>query len=300
MRVLVTGASGFLGRHVVAELGKRRHEVLRLTRGPLDPADPRLKRWDPDQAWIDPEALTGLDAVIHLAGESIAGARWNEAVKARLLDSRVRGTKVLVDALASRSDRPKVLLAASAVGLYGERGDEDLDESSPAGAGFLAELCGRWESEAGRVTALGVREVRLRLGMVLGSEGGALRKMLPPFRLGLGGRLGSGRQWMSWIAMRDAVDATLFLMEREDASGPYNLCAPLPATNAQFTQSLGRALGRPARLPVPAFALRLAYGEMADALLLAGQKALPRRLKDAGFNWSQPYLGEALNHLVRT
>jgi uncharacterized protein len=300
MRILVTGASGFLGRHLVAALGRKRHEVIRLTRGPLDPVDPRLLRWDPSRATLDERAVQGLDAVIHLAGEGIGDARWSEATKQRIRDSRVLGTRLLVDALGAQAIKPKVFLSASAVGYYGDRGSEDLSESSAPGTGFLASVCVDWEAETARAEALGMRLVRMRLGLVLGPEGGVLAKTLLPFRLGLGGRLGNGRQWMSWIAAPDAVRAILLLLENKGCSGAYNLCSPNPVTNAQYTQSLRRALSRPALIPVPEFALRLAFGrEMADALLLAGQKAYPLRLKDQGFTWDMPYVGEALNRLLQ-
>ena len=300
MRILVTGASGFLGRHLVAALGRQRHEVLRLTRGPLDPSDPRLLRWDPTRDSIDERAVQGLDAVIHLAGEGIADARWTEATKQRIRDSRILGTRLLLEALGAQAVKPKVFLAASAVGYYGDRGSEDLFESSPPGAGFLSSLCVDWEAETGRAADLGLRLAQMRLGMVLGPEGGVLQKTLLPFKLGLGGRLGSGRQWMSWIASSDVVRAMLFLLGRPGSSGVYNFCAPNPVTNAQYTQSLRRALNRPALVPVPRFALRLAFGrEMADTLLLAGQKVHPLRLKAEGFTWSMPYVGEALNRLLQ-
>jgi uncharacterized protein (TIGR01777 family) len=299
MRILVTGASGFFGRQVVAALSRDRHEVLRLTRGPLDPADPRLLRWDPSKAQIDERAAQGLDAVIHLAGEGIADARWTEVYKQRLRDSRILSTRLLVDALAAQGRKPRVFVAASAVGYYGDRGSEDLTESSRPGAGFLASLCVDWETEASRAAALGVRVVQMRLGVVLGPGGGVLKKTATPFKLGLGGKLGTGRQWMSWIAAPDAVRALLLFLERERCSGAYNLCSPNPVTNAQYTQSLRRAFNRPALMPVPAFVLRLALGEMADALLLASQRALPLRLKAEGFDWSMPYVGEALNRLLQ-
>jgi len=299
MRVLVTGAAGFLGRHVVAALGRQRHEVLRLTRGSLDGADPRLVQWDPARGTVDPAALEGLDAVVHLAGEGIADARWSDAVKQRLRDSRIRGTRVLVDALAARERLPKVFLSASAVGYYGDRGSEDLSESSPAGTGFLPSLCQDWEAECARAGALGMRQAHLRLGTVLAPDGGVLQRTLLPFKLGAGGRLGNGRQWMSWIALPDAVGAVLHLLGREASAGAYNLTSPNPVTNSQYTQSLRRALSRPALIPVPAFALRLAFGEMADALLLSSQRALPVRLKAEGFRWQLPFIGEALNRLLQ-
>jgi uncharacterized protein len=299
MRILVTGASGFLGRHVTAHLGRQRHEVLRLTRGPLDPVDPRLLHWDPSKAELDVRALQGLDAVIHLAGEGIADARWTEAYKQRLLDSRIQSTRLLVEALAGQAQKPKIFLAASAVGYYGDRGNEELSEASTPGQGFLPSLCSQWEAEAACAAELGMRVLHLRLGMVLGTDGGVLKKTLLPFKLGFGGRLGSGRQWMSWIAVSDAVRAVSFLLERPESSGIYNVVAPNPVTNAQYTQSLRRALSRPALLPIPGFALRAAFGEMADALLLAGQRAFPVRLKADGFTWELPYIGEALNGLLQ-
>lgn len=300
MRILVTGASGFLGRQMVAALGRQRHEVLRLTRGALDPADPRLLRWDPGRGRIDAGALEGLDAVIHLAGEGISDARWTEAGKQKLRDSRVQGTRLLVDALGSLADKPKVFLAASAVGYYGDRGSEDLSEGSARGSGFLATLCSDWESETARASEFGMRAVQLRFGVILGPEGGALKKAVLPFKLGLGSRLGQGRQWMSWISARDAVRAVLFLLERPNCSGAYNVCAPNPVTNAQYTQSLRRALNRPALIPMPAFLLRAIFGEMADALLLSSQRAHPQRLRDLGFTWEAPYVGEALNRLLQS
>jgi uncharacterized protein (TIGR01777 family) len=299
MRILVTGASGFLGRHLTAQLGRQRHEVLRLTRGPLDPADPRLLHWDPSRAEVDARALQDLDAVIHLAGEGIADARWTEAYKQRLCDSRLQSTRLLVEALSAQRQKPKIFLAASAVGYYGDRGNEDLSEASTQGQGFLPALCAQWEAEAARAADLGMRVLHLRLGMVMGTDGGILKKTLLPFKLGFGGRLGSGLQWMSWIAMSDAVRAVSFLLERPAGTGVYNLAAPNPVTNAQYTQSLRRALSRPALLPIPGFALRAAFGEMADALLLAGQKAFPARLKAEGFTWELPYIGEALNRLLQ-
>jgi len=296
VRILVTGASGFLGRHLVQALSESRHEVRRLGRH-VDPGDPRSFAWDPARGSLDPAALQGVDAVIHLAGESISAGRWDEAVKQRLRDSRVASTRLLLDGLAKLERRPRTLIAASAVGFYGDRGDQELDEDSPSGSDFLASLCRDWEAESARAADLGLRVVQPRIGVVLGPDGGVLRRLRLPFGLGLGGRLGSGRQWMSWIALPDLVGALGFLLNRHDLSGPFNLCAPHPVTNALFTQSLGRALNRPARLPVPAWALRAAFGEMGQALLLGGQRALPRNLERAGFVFQNPFLGEALNRL---
>jgi uncharacterized protein (TIGR01777 family) len=296
MRILITGANGFLGRHLAQRLGELRHEVRRLERRP-DPADPRSFAWDPQAGRLDDAALQGVDAVVHLAGAPIAARRWDPAFKQQLLDSRVASTRLLLQRLAGAGTRPRVFLAASAVGIYGDRGDERLTEASAPGSGFLAGLCRDWEAETGRAAGLGLRLVQARVGLVLGPDGGLLQRLRLPFKLGLGGRLGSGRQWMSWIAMDDLVSAFLLLLEQESLGGAFNLTAPNPVTNAQFTQSLGRALNRPAVLCVPAFAIKAALGEMGEALLLGGQRVLPERLAQAGFRWRSPWVGEALNHL---
>jgi uncharacterized protein (TIGR01777 family) len=298
MRILITGASGFIGGHLTQALARQRHEVFRLSRAQGDPADPRQFHWDPAAGVIDERCLDGVDAVIHLAGESIAAGRWNEAVKLRILDSRIQGSRVLLDAISRRAEKPRAFLAASAVGYYGDRGAEDLDEGSSQGGGFLAGVCAAWEAETRRAAELGLRLVQFRTGVVLGKEGGALAKMLLPFKLGLGGRIGSGKQVMSWITIHDHVRALLFLLTQPDCSGLYNLTAPNPVSNAQFTLSLGRALSRPTLFPMPAFAARLAFGEMADELLIGGQKALPARLKAAGFQWETPFIGEGLSKVL--
>jgi uncharacterized protein len=298
MKVLITGANGFIGSHLTLALARQRHEVVRLTRGAPDPNDPRQFHWDPEKNEIDERCLEGVDAVIHLAGESIAAGRWNEEQKRRILESRVLGSRLLIDAISRRGDKPKAFVAASAIGYYGDRGAEELDEASQPGHDYLAQVVQAWEAETRRAAELGLRLLQLRFGVVLGREGGALAKMLLPFQLGLGGRIGSGQQFMSWITVQDLVRAVLFLLEQSTASGAYNVTAPNPVTNAQFTQSLGRALSRPTVFPMPAFAARLAFGEMADALLLGGQKALPARLKAAGFQWEAPYIGEGLSKVL--
>jgi uncharacterized protein (TIGR01777 family) len=298
MKILITGAGGFIGGRLTAALARQRHEVVRLTHGRPDPADPRQFHWDPAKGEIDAACLDGVEAVFHLAGESIAGARWNDAVKRRIVDSRTQGSRLILDAISRRPDKPSVFIGAGAIGIYGNRGAEDLSEESALGSDFLAETCRLWEGENARAADLGLRLVQVRIGVVLGREGGALAKMLLPFRLGLGGKIGSGRQFMSWITVDDLVRAFLFLLERKDAQGVYNLTAPNPVTNAQFTLSLGRALSRPAFLPLPAFAAKLAFGEMAEALLLGGQKVLPSRLKAAGFQWESPFIGEGLSKVL--
>jgi uncharacterized protein (TIGR01777 family) len=296
VRILISGANGFLGRHLAQRFSEQRHEVWRLERRP-DPADPRAFGWDPQAGRLDDAALRGVDAVIHLAGAPIAARRWDPAFKQQLRDSRVASSRLLLQRLAAQERRPRVLLAASAVGLYGDRGDEVLTEASAPGTGFLASLCQDWEAETAAAAGLGLRLVQARVGLVLGPDGGLLQRLRLPFRLGLGGRLGHGRQWMSWIAVDDVASAFQFLLERESLSGAFNLTAPHPVTNAQFTQSLGRALSRPTPLPLPAFAIRGLLGEMGEALLLAGQRALPERLAQAGFQWRSAWIGEALNHL---
>jgi len=290
--VLVTGASGMVGRVLVPFLEARGHEVRRLVRG--DARGPGEYRWDPAHGELDPAALEGISAVVHLAGENIADGRWTAARRAAIRDSRVQGTAALARAIAAREDRPEVLVSASAVGYYGDRGDEPLSEEAGPGSGFLAGVCVEWEREAAEVERCGVRSVRLRLGVVLGPEGGALARMLPVFKAGVGGRLGSGRQWMSWIAVEDLAAICGEALRRTDWRGAFNAVAPAPVTNAAFTETLARALGRPAVLPVPAAALKLLFGLMAEEALLASTRAVPARLEAAGFVWRHPNLEAVL------
>jgi uncharacterized protein (TIGR01777 family) len=307
MRVLISGASGLIGSALVQRLTGTDDEpgrhapalIVRLVRSEPRPDTSEISReseifWDPSTGELDPPALEGFDAVVHLAGENIARGRWTAEKRARIRDSRVRGTRLLCGALAETARRPKVLVSASAVGYYGDRGDEDLDETSPAGSGFLADVCREWEAATEPAAAAGIRVVCVRLGVVLARHGGALARMLPIFRFGLGGRLGSGRQYMSWIVLRDAVEAICHAIAVETLSGPVNLVAPNPVTNRQFTKALGRALHRPTLFPAPAFMLRLALGEMADALLLASARVLPRRLLATGFRFHAAHLEDAL------
>ena len=298
MKILITGATGFIGSQLVAALAKQRHEVLRLTRGGGDASDPRIFHWDPDKGEIDPRALDGLDAVIHLAGENLSAKRWSPAFKAQILDSRVKAARTLLEGLSRTQTKPKTFIAAAAIGYYGDRGSEELSEDSRPGNDFLAQVCQSWEAETRKAADLGCRTVQLRIGMVLGKEGGALAKMLLPFKLGVGGKVGSGSQYYSWISIQDLVKAFLFVLETPSCEGVYNAVSPNAVTNAQFTTSLGRAVSRPALFPMPAFAARLAFGEMADALLLGGQRVNPARLKAAGFKWEHPFIGEALNKII--
>jgi uncharacterized protein (TIGR01777 family) len=294
MKIAVTGAAGFLGRALTTALRERGDTVLAAAR--KDGAGEL--RWDPREGFSPKDALSGIDAVVHLAGDNVAEGRWNDARKRSILESRELGTRAVVDAIAAASPRPRVLVSASGVGYYGDRGDDELDETAPAGDDFLAKVCVAWEREAMRAGELGVRVVCMRTGIVLGQGGGPLAKMLPIFKLGLGGRMGSGRQWMPWVHLRDAIAAMLFAIDRADLSGPVNLAAPAPARNAAFAKALARALHRPALAPAPAFALRLVLGEMADVALLAGQRARPQRLQAAGFAFAFTDLDAALENLV--
>ena len=294
MRIGVTGATGLVGSALLPVLEGAGHEAVGLRRGAGDAAGP--PSWDPAAGSV--AAGGPLDAVVHLAGENIAGGRWNAARKARIRDSRVEGTGALCRGLANLDPRPATLVCASAVGFYGDRGDERLDESSPAGTGFLADVCQEWEAAAAPARDAGIRVVHLRIGIVLTPAGGALGQMLLPFKLGVGGVIGSGRQFMSWIALDDVVAAALHAIRTDGLEGPVNAVAPNPATNTEFTKTLGRVLRRPTIFPMPAFGARLAFGEMADHLLLGGARVEPTRLKEAGFEFGYPTLEGALRHLL--
>jgi uncharacterized protein (TIGR01777 family) len=290
---LLTGASGMLGAAVRNALTARGAEVLQLVRG--DPGQAGQLKWNPSaaQPLADPSALEGLSAAIHFSGANVAAHRWTPAYKREIWTSRVDSTRVLSTMLAGLSEPPKTLLVASATGIYGDRRDEILDERSSPGGGFLAELCQAWEKAAQPAVKAGVRVVHLRFGVVLCTSG-ALAKMLPVFRLGLGGRIGSGVQWMSWISVADAVQAILFAIDTAAIAGPLNITAPEPVTNADFTRALAAAVHRPAFVPAPAFALRIALGEMADEALLSSQRAVPAKLTNAGFRFAHPTVSEAL------
>ncbi|HEX9164449.1 MAG TPA: TIGR01777 family oxidoreductase [Gemmatimonadales bacterium] len=293
--IAISGASGLVGTAVAKALAARGDRVLRLVRKP--PGQDEM-RWDPAGGAIDAPRLEGVDGVVHLAGESIAAGRWTAERKRRIRDSRVAGTRLLAGALSRLARKPAVLVSASAVGIYGDRGDEPLDESSATGQGFLAEVGREWEAAIEPAAGAGIRVVLPRLGIVLASHGGALAKMLPPFRLGLGGPLGRGTQWMSWITLDDAVGVVLAALDRPDLAGPVNAVAPGPVTNAEFTRLLAAAVHRPAIFPVPAVALELLFGEMAREALLASQRVLPRKLTAAGFAFGDPVLGPALRRVV--
>jgi uncharacterized protein (TIGR01777 family) len=243
-------------------------------------------------------ALEGIDAVVHLAGENVAGGRWTPEVKARILESRRRGTRLLSESLAQLHSRPRVLVSASAIGFYGDRGDETLREDSEAGTGFLADVCREWEAATAAAADAGIRVVHLRIGVVLSAAGGALAKLLPPFQVGAGGRVGSGAQYMSWIALDDLLGAVLHALRTESLQGALNATAPAPVTNQEFTTVLGRVLGRPTLVPVPAVAARLAFGEMADAVLLASQRVEPARLAATRYTFRFSDLESALRHTL--
>lgn len=308
MKILVSGASGMVGTALRASLTRDGHEVRRLVRRPPETSDPASVFWDPDGGVLDAEALAGCDAVVHLGGESIAAGRWTRARKDRILTSRTRTTRLLAETMAametvSMETVPSTLITASAIGWYGDRGDEILTEDATPGQGFLADVCLRWEGAAEAARNLpasdkSVRHVALRIGMVLSPRGGALGQMLTPFRLGLGGVLGSGRQWVSWISVDDLVGVIRHALEADRLSGPINSVAPHPVTMREFTKTLGRVLKRPTVIPVPSFLARLAFGEMADELLLASTRVDSRRLVESGYEFRHPELEGALRELL--
>jgi uncharacterized protein len=298
MKILMTGSSGLVGTALTESLCGAGHTVCRLLRPRSEPqaAGPRASvavRWDPKTGELEGSAA-GADAVVNLAGTSIASGRWTAQRKRDLYKSRVDTTRALVKAIGQLDPRPRVLVSASAVGYYGNSGDEELTEESAAGEDFLSGLARDWEQEALRAESLGIRVVCLRFGVVLAKEGGALPRMLPPFRLGAGGRLGSGKQWMSWLTLAEAVLIAQFALENESLRGSVNAVSPNPVTNREFTAVLAQALHRPTILPAPAFALRFVLGEMADALLLVSQRAVPKRLSSCGYRFVHPNLLGAL------
>jgi uncharacterized protein len=297
MIIAITGSTGLVGTALVETLEAEGNLVRRLVRRPVRDGEHEIQ-WDPAAGQIDSAALEGVDAVVHLAGESLAAKRWTESFKAEIRNSRVRGTQLLCSALASLATKPGVLISASAVGYYGDRGDEVVDESSPPGSGFLADVCREWEEATQPARDAGIRVVKLRLGVVLSPGGGALAQMLTPFKLGVGGAIGSGRQYFSWITLDDLVSAIGFALRTAAMTGPVNAVAPQPVTNREFTKTLGRVLGRPTVLPMPAFAARLAFGEMADEMLLSGVRVEPRALLTSGFKFQFPELEFALRHLL--
>ena len=300
MDVAVTGASGLIGTGLVDALHRRGDTVRRVVRRPPGPADGPgpFVRWDPDAGTIDAAGLEGVDAVVHLAGEGIGEKRWSDEQKRRILESRTRGTQLLAETLAGLDPRPRVLVSASAIGYYGNRGDQRLTEDDPAGEGFTAEVCVAWESAARPAVEAGIRVAHPRTGIVLSRDGGALPRLLPLFKLGLGGRLGSGKQWWSWITIDDEVGALLHLIDH-DVAGPVNLTAPNPVTNAGMTKTLAGVLHRPAVVPVPSFGPKLVLGrELGTELLFFSQRVVPAKLEASGFRFAFPDLEPALRHVL--
>jgi uncharacterized protein (TIGR01777 family) len=291
MRIAVTGSSGFLGTPLVSSLRADGHEVLRLVR--RAPSGLDEVRWDPVAGTVDVAALSGIEAVIHLAGAGVGDHRWTEAYKRTILDSRVNGTRTISTAISQLDPGPRVLVSASAVGFYGDRGEEILTELSPPGGGFLAGVVQSWEAAAAPAAAAGIRVVHPRTGIVLSKQGGALARMSRLFRLGMGGKLGSGRQYWPWISLIDEIRALRFLINADALSGPVNLTGPAPATNATITSAIGEVLHRPTVLPVPALALKIALGEFADEVLIS-RRVLPRRLLDTGFAFEHTDVTAAL------
>ena len=294
-KIMISGATGLVGSELRALLQAGGHEVSRLVReySAVDGGD---IFWDPAAGELDAAGLDGVEAVVHLAGENIAAGRWNNARKKRIRESRVDGTRLLCARLVEMPTPPKVLICASAIGYYGDRGDDVLTEESGAGEGFLPDVCREWEAASAAAADAGIRVVRLRIGIVLSPKGGALKKMLGPFKMGAGGKIGSGRQYMSWISIDDLARAVVHCIENESISGAVNAVAPGAVTNKVFTRTLGRVLRRPTMFPLPAFAARAVFGEMAEALLLCSSKVVPKVLAESGFEFSHAELEGALRH----
>lgn len=297
MNVMVTGATGLVGTHLLPLLKQDGHEVITLTR--RSPRSPSERQWDP-AGTLPAATLDGVEAIIHLAGENIGDSRWTAAKKQRIRDSRVIGTRQLAEAAAATGGRIKTFVCASAIGFYGDRGQEELTEDSPAGTGFLPDVCREWEAATWPARDAGIRVVNLRLGVVLSKDGGALAKMLLPFKMCVGGIVGSGRQYWSWLTVDEAARMFRFALQNTNLHGPVNAVSPLPVTNLEFTKALGEVLHRPTIFPLPAFMARLVLGEMADDLILGSTRVIPSRLQSAGYAFSHPEIGEALAYAIRS
>ena len=295
MKILVAGASGLVGSALIPSLESDGAEINRLVR-----SSPKANEieWHPNHGGIDATRLEGFDAIINLAGENIAEGRWTDEKKRKIRDSRVDGTHLLSEAIAKLATKPRVFLCASATGFYGDRDDEILDETSDSGGGFLANVCRDWEGATEPAAKAGVRVVNLRFGPILAHEGGMLGKMLTPFKMGMGGKVGSGKQYMSWVAIDDVIGAIKLALADESIHGPLNVVSPNPVTNEEFTKTLGEVLSRPTVMSIPAFAARLAFGEMADEMLLVSQRVAPKKLNDAGYQFKHPELESALRHYL--
>jgi len=296
MKILIGGSHGLVGTALIKSLESQGHEIFRLVRHA--PSSKTEVEWSPDRYSIALARIEGFDAVVNLAGESIAEGRWTDDKKRRIRESRVKGTKLLGDALANLTVPPKTFECASAIGYYGNRGDEILTESSAPGHDFLSKVCREWEEATALATEKGIRVVNARFGIILDTEGGALKKMLPPFRMGVGGKIGSGKQWMSWIALDDVVGALTFALLQDALRGAVNFVAPNPVTNAEFTKALGGVLSRPTIFPIPAFAIKLIFGEMGEVLLLGSERVAPQRLIAEGYEFRYSQLGQALRNIL--
>jgi len=296
MKILIGGSHGLVGTALIKSLESQGHEIFRLVRHA--PSSKTEVEWSPDRYSIALARIEGFDAVVNLAGESIAEGRWTDDKKRRIRESRVKGTKLLGDALANLTIPPKTFVCASAIGYYGNRGDEILTESSAPGDDFLSKVCREWEEATALATEKGIRVVNARFGIILDTEGGALKKMLPPFRMGVGRKIGSGKQWMSWIALDDVVGALNFALLQDALRGPVNFVAPNPVTNAEFTKALGGVLSRPTIFPIPAFAIKLIFGEMGEVLLLGSERVAPQRLIAEGYEFRYSQLSQALRNIL--
>jgi uncharacterized protein len=304
MRILVSGSTGFLGTSLIEALEKEGHTIARLVRpetrqSKASGVPGQNVRWDPVAGEFYADAAEGADALVHLAGASIANRRWNASRKNLMRTSRIDATRHLMGALSKLRRPPRVIVAASAIGYYGDRGDEILTETSAPGSDFLATLCQEWEAETARGAEFGARVVNLRFGIILAAHGGALPRMALPFKLGVGGRIGSGRQWMSWLALSEVLGMIRFAIQNSQLSGPANAVTSTPVQNSEFTRVLAKTLHRPALFPAPAFILRLALGEMADALLLSSQRVLPSKLEQSGYKFAQHDLAKALAEIFQ-
>jgi len=299
MRILITGASGLIGTALQKSFEEKGYEMLLASRS--EPKSERDIQWNADAGFADEDLLRleGLDAVIHLAGESISALRWTDEKKKAIRDSRVHGTRTMIEAFARLEKKPKVFISASAIGFYGDRGDEEMTETNSVGDTFLSEVSKEWESESRRAEDMGIRTVLLRNGIVLSKDGGALATMMTPFKLGVGGVVGSGKQWMSWVSLDDAVGIVNYALENENLRGAVNVVSPNPVTNEEFTKTLGEVLYRPTFLPLPEFAVNLVFGEMGDALLIDSTRVVPKRLLDSGFKFRYPEIKSALENAVK-
>ena len=297
MKILVSGASGLVGTHLIPTLLAKGRQVYKLVR--REPRGMDEIRWDAEKGFTDEEQLENFDAVVHLAGDNVASENWSDEKKRSIRESRTVGTRILVDALKRRINPPKHFISASAIGFYGNHGDEILNEESGAGNGFLPEVCQEWEAESSKAANFGARVVLLRIGVVLAKDGGALAKMLTPFKFGVGGATGSGKQWMSWIAVDDLVKIINFALDNTDVQGAINSVTPNAVTNAEFTATLGKVISRPTFLSTPEFAIKLLFGEMGETLLLEGARVYPQRLVDAKFTFDHPNLEAAMRHVLK-